>query len=218
MDKISYDDIIKRIGFFRTKANLSMREASLQLGYNPQFMSTIENKTIELKVKTLLDFCNMIDITPQDFFYMGEEYNKEDKNVLNLYNNNKSYQNYTLDKNGYNNIGESYGLYDAYKDKFTLPKMYKFESVFAGWKVDGIQYYKKNHALVVNLSAQFIDDFIIIDNVLIEYNKMNEKMCTIPDGVVEISNGAFKQNKFKYLTIPLIKSICFDDYTIENES
>ena len=122
--------------------------------------------------------------------------------VLNLYNNNKSYQNYTLDKNGYNNIGESYGLYDAYKDKFTLPKMYKFESVFAGWKVDGIQYYKKNHALVVNLSAQFIDDFVIIDNVLIEYNKMNEKMCTIPDGVVEISNGAFKQNKFKYLTIP----------------
>lgn len=64
-----------------------MREASLQLGYNPQFMSTIENQTIELKVKTLLDFCNMLEITPQDFFYMGEHYNKEDKNVLDLYNN-----------------------------------------------------------------------------------------------------------------------------------
>ena len=87
MDKITYDDVIKRIGYFRTKANLSMREASLQLGYNPQFMSTIENKTIELKVKTLLDFCNMLDITPQDFFYMGEHFNKEDKNVLDLYNN-----------------------------------------------------------------------------------------------------------------------------------
>ena len=57
-----------------------MREASLQLGYNPQFMSTIENQTIELKVKTLLDFCNMLEITPQDFFYMGDHYNKEDKN------------------------------------------------------------------------------------------------------------------------------------------
>ena len=87
MDKITYDDVIKRIGYFRTKANLSMREASLQLGYNPQFMSTIENKSIELKVKTLLDFCNMLEITPQDFFYMGESYNKEDKNVLDLYNN-----------------------------------------------------------------------------------------------------------------------------------
>ncbi len=87
MNKFTYDDVIKRIGYFRSRANLSMREASLQLGYNPQFMSTIENKTIELKVKTLLDFCNMVDITPQDFFYLGDNYNKEDKNVLELYNN-----------------------------------------------------------------------------------------------------------------------------------
>ncbi len=87
MGKITYDDVINRIGYFRTKANLSMRETSLQLGYNPQFMSTIENKSIELKVKTLLDFCNIVNITPQDFFYMGDHYNKEDKNVLDLYNN-----------------------------------------------------------------------------------------------------------------------------------
>ena len=87
MNKITYDDVIKRIGFFRTKANLSMREASLQLGYNSQFMSTIENKTIELKVKTLLDFCNLVEIIPQDFFSLGQSYNKEDKNVLDLYNN-----------------------------------------------------------------------------------------------------------------------------------
>ena len=86
MGKITYDDVITRMGYFRNKANLSMREASLQLGYNPQFMSTIENKTIELKVKTLLEFCDLVDITPQDFFYMGEHYNKEDKNILDLYN------------------------------------------------------------------------------------------------------------------------------------
>lgn len=87
MGKITYDEVIRRIGYFRNKANLSMREASLQLGFNPQFMSTIENKSIELKVKTLLDFCDMVDITPQDFFYLGENYNKDDKNVLDLYNN-----------------------------------------------------------------------------------------------------------------------------------
>jgi transcriptional regulator with XRE-family HTH domain len=86
MGKITYDDVITRMGYFRNKANLSMRETSLQLGYNPQFMSTIENKTIELKVKTLLEFCELVNITPQDFFYMGEHYNKEDKNVLDLYN------------------------------------------------------------------------------------------------------------------------------------
>lgn len=86
MGKITYEDVVTRMGYFRTKANLSMRETSLQLGYNPQFMSTIENKTIELKVKTLLEFCDLVDITPQDFFYMGEHYNKEDKNILDLYN------------------------------------------------------------------------------------------------------------------------------------
>lgn len=85
MNKITYNDVINRIGYFRNKANLSLRETSLRLGYNPQFMKTIENKSIELKVKTLLDFCDIVDITPQDFFYLGEEYNKEDKNVLDLY-------------------------------------------------------------------------------------------------------------------------------------
>ena len=87
MSKLSYDDIISRVGYFRNRANLSLRETSLRLGYNPQFMKTIENKSVELKVKTLLDFCDIVDITPQDFFYLGNSYNKEDKNVLELFNN-----------------------------------------------------------------------------------------------------------------------------------
>ena len=87
MRKITYDDVIQRVGYFRTKANLSLRETSTRLGYNPQFMKTIENKSIALKVKTLLDFCDVVDITPQDFFYLGEGYNKEDKEVLDLFNN-----------------------------------------------------------------------------------------------------------------------------------
>lgn len=84
---ISYDEVVNRLGYFRAKENLSMREVSLRLGYNPQFISTIENKSIELKVKTLLDFCDIVKITPQEFFYEGKEYNEADKNVLNLYNN-----------------------------------------------------------------------------------------------------------------------------------
>ena len=86
-NKISYNDVIDRIGFFRTKANLSARETSLRLGYSEQFMKRIENKSVELKVSTLLEFLDIVDITPQDFFYLGENYNKEDKNVLDLYNN-----------------------------------------------------------------------------------------------------------------------------------
>ena len=85
MNKITYDDIISRIGYFRTKANLSLREASLRLGFNPQFMKTIENKSVELKVRTLLEFCDLIDISILDFFYLGKDFNKDDKNVLELY-------------------------------------------------------------------------------------------------------------------------------------
>lgn len=87
MDNIKYEDVIARIGFFRTKANLSLRETSMRLGYNPQFMTTIENKSIELKVKTLLDFCDVVGISVQDFFYLGKEYNEEDKNLLEIYGN-----------------------------------------------------------------------------------------------------------------------------------
>ncbi len=86
MMQITYDEIIRRIGFFRTKVNLSLRETSARLGYNPQFMKTIENKSVELKVKTLLDFCEVVDITPLDFFYLGNDYNKDDKTVLDAYN------------------------------------------------------------------------------------------------------------------------------------
>ena len=85
--KIDYNEIIHRIGYFRTKSNLSARETSLRLGYSEQFMKRIENKSVELKVSTLLEFFDIVDITPQDFFYMGEHFNKEDKNVLDLYNN-----------------------------------------------------------------------------------------------------------------------------------
>ena len=84
--KIDYNDVIDRIGYFRTKANLSARETSFRLGYSEQFIKRIENKTVELKVKTLLDFCDIVDITIQDFFYLGKQYNKDDKNVLELYN------------------------------------------------------------------------------------------------------------------------------------
>ena len=86
MFKIDYNEVINRIGYFRNKANLSMRDTSCRLGMNPQFMKTIESKQIELKVKTLLDFCDVVDISVQDFFYLGKEYNKDDKFMLDMFN------------------------------------------------------------------------------------------------------------------------------------
>ncbi len=83
--KMTYDEVIDRVGYFRTKANLSLRETSTRLGYNPQFMKTIENKSIELKVSTLLEFCDVVGIDIQDFFYLGKQYSTDDKHLLELF-------------------------------------------------------------------------------------------------------------------------------------
>jgi len=83
--KIDYDEVINRMGYFRTKANLSARETSLRLGYSEQFIKRIENKSVELKVSTLLDFLEIVDVSPKDFFYLGTEYNKNDKNLLEMF-------------------------------------------------------------------------------------------------------------------------------------
>jgi hypothetical protein len=45
-------------------------------------MQTIENKTIELKMRTFLDFCVIVDIQPNEFFYQGKEYSEADKELL----------------------------------------------------------------------------------------------------------------------------------------
>ena len=83
--KITYDEVIYRVGYFRTKAHLSLRETSTRLGYNPQFMKTIENKSIELKVSTVLEFCDVVGIDIQDFFYLGKQYSTDDKHLLELF-------------------------------------------------------------------------------------------------------------------------------------
>lgn len=81
----NYNDILNRMGYFMNNANLSARQTSLRLGYSEQFMKRIFNNSVELKVNTLLDFFDLVNITPQDFFYLGTSYNKEDKNVLGMF-------------------------------------------------------------------------------------------------------------------------------------
>lgn len=84
--KVDYNEVLNRMGFFMNRANLSARATSLKLGYTEQFMKRIFNKSVELKVSTLLDFMDLVDITPQDFFYLGTSYNKNDKNLIDMFN------------------------------------------------------------------------------------------------------------------------------------
>ncbi len=83
---INYNETIKRIGFFLDKKNLSARSLSLKLGRSEQYMKRILSKKVELKVKTLFDIFEILDITALDFFYLGKEYNKNDKQMLEMFN------------------------------------------------------------------------------------------------------------------------------------
>ncbi|MBE5758355.1 MAG: helix-turn-helix transcriptional regulator [Clostridiales bacterium] len=82
--KMSYDDIIFRIGYFRNKNNLSARETSLQLGFSDSFVNRIERKSVELKVSTLLQFMDICNITPEEFFYYKPENYEKDKELLQI--------------------------------------------------------------------------------------------------------------------------------------
>lgn len=82
--KISYDDIIFRIGYFRNKNNLSARVTSLQLGFSDSFVNRIERKSVELKVSTLLQFMDICNITPEEFFYYKPENYEKDKELLQI--------------------------------------------------------------------------------------------------------------------------------------
>lgn len=82
---MEYKEVISRLGYFRNQAKLSQRETSLRLGYSPEFLRPIENQTVELKVSTLLDFCDVVGISVFDFFYLGEKFNPEHQKFLDLF-------------------------------------------------------------------------------------------------------------------------------------
>jgi len=85
MDKnFSYKDILFRLGYFRNKKNLSAREVSLQLGYSDAFINRIERNAVELKVSTLLEFMELMGITPVEFFYNKPESFEKDKELFEI--------------------------------------------------------------------------------------------------------------------------------------
>lgn len=82
---IDYNEVLARIGYFRNRANLSARETSFRLDKGELYVSRIENGKVSLKVDTLLRLLEIFGITERDFFYLGKEYNEEDKYILDLY-------------------------------------------------------------------------------------------------------------------------------------
>ena len=78
----TYDDIIFRIGYFRTKHNLSARELSLRVGYSESYINRIERKLVDLKVQNLIEIMDYFEITPEEFFYSKPEEYEKDKEIF----------------------------------------------------------------------------------------------------------------------------------------
>ncbi len=80
--KMDYKDVLFRIGYFRNKNNLSCRETSLRLGASQSYMNRIERQVMEIKVSTLLDFMDIVNVSPQEFFYPKPENYQKDKEIF----------------------------------------------------------------------------------------------------------------------------------------
>ncbi len=85
MNNVDYDEILKRIRYFRNVISLTAKDVSIRLGKNQDYLTKIENNIIDLKVSVLLELIKMFDISVMDFFYLGERFNREDKNLLSIY-------------------------------------------------------------------------------------------------------------------------------------
>ena len=74
MDKknMSYEDILFRIGYFRNKNNFR------------ELIELEKRKSVELKVSTLMNFMELCNITPEEFFYYNPENYEKDKDLLQI--------------------------------------------------------------------------------------------------------------------------------------
>lgn len=76
-------DIIDRIGYFRTKKNLSARELSLRLDNNETYITRMEAGEFNLTIKKLLRILQECGVEPAEFFsenYASYDFDKELKN------------------------------------------------------------------------------------------------------------------------------------------
>lgn len=80
MDK---NDIIERIGYFRTKAKLSQKALSLDVDMNISYINRLECKKDFLpSMEVLLRIIESCGITEEEFFYSDIQNYEEDKEIL----------------------------------------------------------------------------------------------------------------------------------------
>lgn len=80
MDKLK---IIERVGYFRTKAKLSQKALSIDIGMNIGYINRLECKKDFLpSVEVLLKIIEVCGVTVEEFFYEDYENYEQDKQIL----------------------------------------------------------------------------------------------------------------------------------------
>ena len=87
-------EIVLRIGYIRTRANLSARALSLAIGKNASYIHLLESakNTFEPSLSVLLDIITVCGSTPEEFFSENIGQYKQDKEVLNFLKTLSPYQ------------------------------------------------------------------------------------------------------------------------------
>lgn len=76
-------EIISRIGYFRTKAKLSQKALSIDIDMNIGYINRLESKKDFLpSVEVLLKIIEACGITEEEFFYSDIQNYEEDKHIL----------------------------------------------------------------------------------------------------------------------------------------
>jgi transcriptional regulator with XRE-family HTH domain len=80
------DEVINRIGVLRSRANLSARALSLEIGKNPGYINRLESKRDFVPtINVLLDIIEVCGSTPEEFFYSNIFEYKSDKRALDYF-------------------------------------------------------------------------------------------------------------------------------------
>lgn len=74
-------EIVLRLGYFRTKKNLSCREVSLRMGYSESWYYRVEEGKIDISVSTLMRLCELFEISPAELFYYDINKIDEDRKI-----------------------------------------------------------------------------------------------------------------------------------------
>jgi len=75
-------DIIVRLSKCRTNKNMSARELSMMLGKHEGYINKLESYDFNLTVGTLLEILEALEVSPEEFFAVGDDYNAESLKVL----------------------------------------------------------------------------------------------------------------------------------------